>query len=199
MTPWQWAKRLFRGERKDIGGRFFPGVSTSFPGQPVNQSWDVERAIREGYKQNNVVRDCINIRASTVARFPWYVEGLGKDAKGQPTWQKIEDHPLERLLKRPHIGVTGANLFARTVQHLDLAGNALWEKVGDGASMELWPLQPHWIRPVRAATGFIGEYQYQMGGGKASRGSSRPSAWCISSFPTPGTSTGGRRRSNPPP
>jgi HK97 family phage portal protein len=153
VTPFAWLKARFRGSRKDIGGRFAPGITLGIPGQPVSASWDVERAIREGYKQNNVVRDCIHIRSTALGRFKWYVESLqGED------WIKVENHPLELRLARPHVGIIGQNLFARTLQHLDLAGNGLWEKVGP--TNELWPLQPARARPVPSAFGFIGEYEY---------------------------------------
>jgi HK97 family phage portal protein len=123
--------------------------------------WRTDRAIREGLKSSTYVYACINIIAKSVASVPWYV--YKQDRNGDWVQQKM--HPLATLIDRPTPWHSRKDLMTGMIQHLYLGGNSLHTKVrAGGVVVELWQLQPDWIRVFPSAMDWIDKYQYHKDG-----------------------------------
>lgn len=119
--------------------------------------------VRNGWDRNELVFACITERATSVPQGtlrPY--DALGR--RGEP----LQAHPLRRLLANPNPLISEYDLFELLILHLDLAGNAFWEKVRDRAGnvVELWPLRPDKIRMVRSKRDV--SYRYVVAGGSRS-------------------------------
>lgn len=117
-----------------------------------------EANVRSGYRKNELIFACISLKADSSAQ-PKLL-AYGKDGSEKT------DHALRALLKRPNPFMTEFDFFALTLAFLDLAGRAYWEKVRSraGQVVQLWPLRPDWLRPVKQAGQFISGYQYSVPG-----------------------------------
>jgi HK97 family phage portal protein len=78
----------------------------------------------------------------------------------------VENHPLERLLRRPNPFMSRFELLEQTVGMLELTGNAYWFLSGDGEGMprEVWPLRPDRISVVPDPKTFVRGYIYEIAG-----------------------------------
>lgn len=84
-------------------------------------------------------------------------------ANGQE--EKVIDHDLLRLLRRPNGFYTGVVMWMATVVNYQVDGNAYWLKVRDvgGRLVELWWV-PHWMMvPKGDEVEFITHYEYRPG------------------------------------
>jgi HK97 family phage portal protein len=137
-------------------------------GRPLDKEWDSARAVKEGYKVNEVVHACVTRRAQAVASVPWYVEAPADDYE----WERIPNHPLEQLLDYPNPNMSRQDLFSRLVMHLDLGGNGLWQVVNatslrgpmGSVPVELWPVDPSPVKPIPDQARFISGYEYWRDG-----------------------------------
>jgi HK97 family phage portal protein len=123
--------------------------------------WRTDRAIREGLKSSTYVYACINIIAKSVASVPWYVYRQNRNGD----WIQQQQHPLASLIDRPTPWHSRKDLMTGMIQHLYLGGNSLHTKVrAGGAVVELWQLQPDWIKVFPSATDWIDRYEYNKDG-----------------------------------
>lgn len=123
--------------------------------------WRTDRAIREGMKSSTYVYACINLLAKSVASVPWYV--YKQDRSGD--WIQQDQHPLQALIEKPTPWHSRKDLMTGMIQHLYLGGNSVHTKVrAGGAVVELWQLQPDWIRVFPSATDWVDRYQYHKDG-----------------------------------
>ncbi|SDY22888.1 phage portal protein [Thermoactinomyces sp. DSM 45892] len=132
-------------------------------GVPQFNSWDAEKAIREGYQSSTWVYACVKKLADQVASVPlvvWKKSGVKKSE-----WIRAPEHPLEQLLQMPNSRMTGIQMNKAMTTYLHLAGNHYWYiiEIG-GVPRELWPLRPDRVRPIPSNTDFIGGYQYNLDG-----------------------------------
>ncbi|MDP2651651.1 MAG: phage portal protein, partial [bacterium] len=94
-----------------------------------------------GYRVNAWVYRAVNLAAKTVASVPWGV--VGEDEK------RLENHPLDILLRHPNPHISRQDLFELWVAWLELAGNATALKVkAAGKTSELWPISPDRVHPI---------------------------------------------------
>lgn len=80
--------------------------------------------------------------------------------------ERIQDHPLLRLLRRPNGYYSGRTLWMATITGWNVDGNAYWLKLrtGTGQIGELWWV-PHWlIQPKGDENTFITHYEYRPRG-----------------------------------
>lgn len=83
------------------------------------------------------------------------------------------DHPLFRLFHDPNRPDTAYTFWFRTILFLELTGECYWLKIrnGLGLPVELWPVFPHWVQPVRGGANsgrLIDAYTIRpMGGGES--------------------------------
>jgi HK97 family phage portal protein len=123
--------------------------------------WRTDRAIREGLKSSTYVYACINILAKSVSSVPWHV--YKQDRNGD--WIKQDQHPLQLLIEKPTPWHSRKDLMTGMIQHLYLGGNSVHTKVrAGGAVVELWQLQPDWIKVFPSATDWVDRYEYNKDG-----------------------------------
>ncbi|WP_119067797.1 phage portal protein [Aggregatilinea lenta] len=78
----------------------------------------------------------------------------------------VEDHPFERLLRRPNPLMSRFELIEQTVGSLEIHGNAFWFLAGEpgGIPLELWPLRPDRVSIVPDARRGVRGYVYEVDG-----------------------------------
>ncbi len=89
-----------------------------------------------------------------------------RDSNG--VWERVLDHPLERLCANPNDSYDGDAMWKATALSYVMAGNAYWWKIRNafGEVIELWYI-PHWmIRPIWPIGGemFITGYSVSLSG-----------------------------------
>jgi len=143
------------------GGRYggFGAGSTFLPGSQVD--WFRRAGV---LWHNSVVAACLYYIADTFPEAPLVVRRTG--VKGKDAI--IEGHRLARLVARPNLEYSGADLWQATLLSLLTDGNAYWrkERNDDGIPVRLWYV-PHWcIEPRWNPDGseFIGHYEYRTDG-----------------------------------
>ena len=137
-----WLSRPSEAKDVDALYRLFGG-STPDPEWPAST---FSNHVEQGWNKNELVYSCIEEKATSFPEGTLRVyDALGR--RGEP----LQGHPLRRLLSSPNPLVTEFDMFELLVLHLDLAGNAFWEKVYDraGRLVELWPVRPDRIRMKR--------------------------------------------------
>lgn len=105
---------------------------------------------------------CVNRRAEAVSDVPFKI--MRKKADG--TEVEVEGkHPLKDLLDRLNPFQGRATFMHATQGHLDLNGNAYWEKARDartGQVLELYPLRPDRVTIVPDPESYVKEYVFQV-------------------------------------
>lgn len=130
-------------------------------GQPVWSDWSTEHAIHAGYKASGAVYTCVNRIGEALSSVP-----LKAYVKRGDDWEPAPDTPLQQLIDQPNTFFDGAEFIRYLSDHLLLGGNALWVKTrgSRGVVLELWPLMPDEVKPIRSRTQFISGYQRYMNG-----------------------------------
>ncbi|MBN1679566.1 MAG: phage portal protein [Anaerolineae bacterium] len=89
---------------------------------------------------------------------------VGGGSAGTPPGEvALQDHPFERLLRRPNPLMSRFELIEHTVGNLEIHGNAYWFLAGEpgGLPRELWPLRPDRVSivpdPQRGVRGYVYE------------------------------------------
>lgn len=139
-----------------MGRKGFDGYNNNYSSVAQWNDWDAKKAVEEGFKSSVPVFSCIKKRYDAVSSVPWCVEILQGDE-----WIKTPSHPLQRLLDNPNPEMSTGELMRLLICHLDLAGNAFWEKIrgGNGAlPQELWPVMP-FISVTTNTDGTINTYK----------------------------------------
>lgn len=113
--------------------------SSWFPSMPpMSNGWP--NAYAGIYERQLWVTVVVNKLARALARLPLPV--YEKNAKGDR--ERVDDHPLAKLLRDPNPGMTGYDLLLWTSAVRDTFGDAFWQKVRDsnGTVVQLLPLHP---------------------------------------------------------
>ena len=138
-------------------------LATAMPtwqvGTPTYPSRGFEPNVREGYGRNELIYACIAYKANSASQARMVVR---RESNGE----ELEQHPLQQLIDRPNPFMTQFDLVSLTTIFLDCAGRACWEKVrsASGAVVQLWPLRPDWLHPIRDAKRFMVAYEYAVPG-----------------------------------
>ncbi len=142
--------------KQAAGSRLAPWQTTT----PIYPPTGTTTFIRQGYHPNSVVRSCVDIRGRT------FSQGI-LEVYDRETSAPVEDHPITALLRAP-TNVRGTqDRWCRTLQDLDLNGNAIWEKVrarGSEQIVELWRLDPQRVRIELSEKEWIKSYWYEVSG-----------------------------------
>jgi HK97 family phage portal protein len=111
----------------------------------------------EGYRKNVIAYRCIRLISQTAAAVPW---ALYKNR------ERVEEHPLLTLLRRPNPMQGGAELLESVFGFSLIAGNSYLEAVGPGQGLprELWALRPDRMQVIPGAGGVPEAYRYTVGG-----------------------------------
>lgn len=135
-------------------------IATWDNGRPQTQPWDYARGAKEGYMADELVYDCVELRATSAGEPPicaWKLTDAGEE--------KITQHPLLTLLNRPNPFMGRSMFWAAIMMHLDVGGNAYIEKVRSpaGKIKELWLLRPDRVKVIPDEQTFVGGYTYTIG------------------------------------
>jgi HK97 family phage portal protein len=111
------------------------------------------------YTQESWVYACVSLIIDTCATVPFSVFAEQGDEL-----KKLPDHPLTRLLTRPHPKLSRFELWAHTIGSLELAGQAYWYLIKNsyGEPIQIMPLFPHRVAVVPSKDEFIAGYLYTV-------------------------------------
>ncbi|HYW90325.1 MAG TPA: phage portal protein [Chloroflexota bacterium] len=117
-------------------------------------------ASRQGYMADELVYDCVELRADAAGEPPMVAFKVTDAGEEQ-----IDRAPALELLNRPNPFMGRSRFWATIVMHLDIGGNAYIEKVrnGHGDLVELWLLRPDRVRVLPDPRTFVGGYTYTIG------------------------------------
>ena len=90
---------------------------------------------------------------------PWVARSM---ANGDDV-HEIFDHPLLTVLNKPNTEFDRISMLYYILLSLDIVGSGYLSPVdgGFGPPAELWPLEPHWVFPVRSGTSaLVQKYTY---------------------------------------
>lgn len=160
MSKINWLSNFF--SRKESQTRIVNSVRQL--GQPVSTPANFMGFTREGYQKNAIVYTCVQKIATACAGIDWDV--YNKRKGGTP--QELEEHPLDVLLDRPNPLQARAAFIENVVAYRMLTGNSYINSVGpkSGPPMELWPVNPNFMKVVPGPNGYPSKYIYDVGGNK---------------------------------
>ncbi len=130
-------------------------LTLTFTGQdrPHWMARDAAAYAREGYARNAIAHRAVRLIAESAAALPLVLA----DHDGPP--------PLTDLLARPNPREGGQRFLEGVYGHLMVSGNAYVEAVQlDGHPRELHGLRPDRMRMVPGPDGWVGAYEYSVGG-----------------------------------
>lgn len=108
---------------------------------PVYNNWSIKKAVKEGYRANPWVYRSVFLKAKAGSSVKWYV--VDKDG------QKIDEHPLTLLFKKPNPFISRQDVFELIISWLELSGNSYLNKLKvNSRTEELWPISPDRMRPI---------------------------------------------------
>ncbi len=131
-----------------IGGqKGVVGLEYGAQGSEYQVSADFETLSKEGYEKNAIIYACINELASSASEADLIVEAQTK--KG---WEERPDHPLKRLLDKPHPEMSAYDFWFMGIVYESLAGNMFYEKERSkaGRVVGLWPMRPDRVGIIAA-------------------------------------------------
>lgn len=143
--------------------RSFSLVTVMIPtweaGQPSYPDHRFPTYVSDGYRKNEIIYACVEATADTAASTRLMVMRRGDD-------QEMEDHPLRALMERPNPFMSEFDFWSMTLIYYKLAGAAYWIKRRNnlGQVIELWPLRPDYVAPIRDGKAFISQYEYNLPG-----------------------------------
>ena len=131
---------------------------------PVYTDWNVEKAIKEGYKAHIYVYACIRLLSRQASSVPWVVwkKQRGSNSK---KWVEQPEHQLSLLMAKPNEFHSGQDLMESLTIYLNVGGEAPWFVVEvRGMPVEIWPMQPQYFQPVPSKENYIERYEYTVNG-----------------------------------
>lgn len=130
---------------------FYPEWETSTPQYPVPSPYSLAQM---GYRVNELVYTCINVRADSIAEAPLKTYKLDEE---------IKNHAVSELLSNPCPGVSEQTFWKVTETYLGIAGFAAWEKERNnfGEVIRLWPMRPDWCSFMRGQQKPMRAIRYQ--------------------------------------
>ena len=160
-----WIQRVtaFLGQEVKLGGTIrnsAPAVygSVSENGRPVSSEWSAEKAVSQGLKASTWVYASVGRISTALASVPLILE-----RKQGEDWQPEPAHDIQKLLNRPNPFMGRQDLNERWVQSMMLAGNALhWLNIVGGKPVEMWPIYPDTIKPIKSRTEFVSGYEWKI-------------------------------------
>jgi len=111
---------------------------------PIWTDWTVANAVKDGYKASGWVYKAVSLISRNAANAPFVV----KNKDNEVQWE----HPITKLLLKPHPTMNRIQFYELLFQWLELAGNAYIKKA-DGAKItkELWPVSPDRMAPKESS------------------------------------------------
>ena len=132
---------------------FYPEWEISTPQHPVPLPYSLAQM---GYRTNELVYTCINVRADSIAEAPLLT--YQEDSKDE-----VKHHAISELLSNPCPGVSEQSFWKIVETYLGIAGFSAWEKERNnkGETIRLWPMRPDWCSFLRGQQKPIRAIRYQ--------------------------------------
>lgn len=107
----------------------------------------------------------INVIAKRIAGQPILVgrKPKVKPRKGQFAIDEDPSHPLAEAFEDPNELMVQATLLLHTVSALELSGKAYWLLDQRPEKLDIWPVPPHWVRPLHEGGNFTRYEVYPQG------------------------------------
>lgn len=128
--------------------------------------WDAEGAVSNGLKASTWVYAGVRQIARAMSSIPLNVmKWDGKQYVPDP------EHPVQILLDKLNPVFTRQQLMERWAYHINLSGDGFWY-LNTGSSnptapvLEVWPINPHEIKPIPDRKGWVSGYEYKPRGGQ---------------------------------
>jgi len=135
-------------------------------------SGDNRDAQLAGTSGNSTLFSIVNRTSTGVAKATWRLwrdrDGRGRIAGEEPR-REVTSHLALDVLAKPNKHMTGRFLFEASQQHLDLTGEGCWvvaRATGFDAPLELWPVRPDRVIPVKDPVEYLVGYVYCGPGGE---------------------------------
>ena len=180
-APQSWPHNVYQENFMNIKNWFRRKVSATaramtmflplHQGLPVKTGYDA--LAREGYMRNSVVHACIREISHAAAGVPWDLFRRLADGRQE----KLDNHPLLDLIKRPNPFQGQFEFLEVCFSHLYLSGNSFVEAVGPGRHTlggprgsggfqprELYVLRPDRMSVIPDRVNFIRGYEYRVAG-----------------------------------
>ena len=143
----------------------FRSMMLGFAGSPVWNDEDLSKLAKEGYKECYAVFACVKMIVDAAGAVPWnlFKRPLSTGAKKE----KLEDHGLLRVMKRPNWQDGGAAFIKNTLAFYLISGNSYNITVGpnQGPPTEMYYSRPERMRVLPGdAFNPIRGYRYTVGG-----------------------------------
>lgn len=127
--------------------------------QPVWTTQKDKQFVTEGYNRIVWVYACVGAISSAVSSVPWLLYRKGRSGR----LIEIEDHPILTLLNN------SANPYMSSKDFLDywatylaIEGKFFAEYSNPQFPNAIYPLYPHYMKPIPHRTQFIGGYEYRI-------------------------------------
>ena len=152
------------GGRQDMPINFQGFGSTRLPQELLGKQPD-KRSLLENVKGWPSIAGAAIARRIRGIEFQVHAERF---VKGERTSERLDDHILADVLKRPNDVFTGGQLRWLTTWHLLQTGEAYWQKIRDGLGIvrELWPLPPQNTFLVSTDNEIVAGYLVRDGKGR---------------------------------
>lgn len=107
----------------------------------------------------------INVIAKRIAGQPILVGRKPKlnPRKGQFAIDEDPSHPLAEAFEDPNELMVQATLLLHTVSAMELSGKAYWMLDQRPEKLDIWPIPPHWVRPLHEGGNFARYEIYPQG------------------------------------
>jgi len=131
-------------------------VSVHTTGTPVWTPRNYQEFAKQGFAENAVGFRCVKMIAEAAASVKLQVVEGG---------ERLDDHPLLKLLNRPNPAESGRNLLEGFYSYLQISGNAYLEvAVLDNQVRQLHVLRPERMKVIPGSGGWPEAYQYTVNG-----------------------------------
>lgn len=139
-----------------------------FQGRYIGAQRDRTAQLR-AVEQNALLYSIVNRTSTAVAGLTWRL--YRKTPNHDVTTDRVEvfSHPLLTLLRKANDFMSGQSLFERTQQHIDLTGEGYWavnKLTPTGLPLELWPIAPNRMEPIKHDKKFMTGWMYTGIGGE---------------------------------
>lgn len=130
---------------------FYPQWETITPQYQTPNPYQLAQM---GYRTNELVFTCINVRADSISEAPLKVYKDGEE---------VEEHGLTTVLANPCPGISEQTFWKIVEIYLGIAGFSCWEKERNnlGEVIRLWPMRPDWCSFLRGQQKPIRAVRYQ--------------------------------------
>ena len=126
----------------------------------IPPGWGYQQYL-QAYGQIGWLFACVNVIAESVAKTPWHLYEIGKQAKRK----EITEHPLIDLLNHINPYQSRYQFFYLATMYKKLVGEEFWQMnfLDNGKPGEIWLAPPAYMSVIPSATDYIDHYEYKAG------------------------------------